>query len=78
MECTKIKQLKILLYFIIFLFKKLIISECKNEYGVTNESPLKESVKQEGSKVAKVFSTQAVGVLSSPPWACGQRGHLSL
>lgn len=36
MECTKIKQLKILLYFIIFLKKKRIISECKNEYGVTN------------------------------------------
>lgn len=77
MECT-IKQLKILLHFIIFFKKNWIISECKNEYGVTNKLPLKESVKQEGSKVAKVFSAQADGLLSSPPWACGQCGHLSL
>lgn len=62
-----------------YLFKKnWIISECKNEYGVTNKLPLKESVKQDGSKVAKVFSAQADGLLSSPPWACGQCGHLSL
>lgn len=55
-----------------YLFKKnWIISECKNEYGVTNKLPLKESVKQEGSKVAKGFPLRLMGYCPHPPGRAG-------